>query len=286
MSCRLLFVLSDIHAGSTVGLCPPNFKTTEENEIVLNGPQRFLYECWEHMKNQWLPSIVRNDEWALVLNGDMIEGTHHKTKQVISPDRRDHVNAAVALLQPLTNSGDDEDAVAARIDNPASQVFLTLGTECHTGNSEHDIARILRATPPPNAPKNRMAWDRLDITIAGTRCVFQHHIVTSVRTYLEASGLGIFLNQEQLEAAKNLEPLPRVLGCAHRHRYGEFRDASGLSFVTPPWELLTRYGHKCVPAARTRPGGVILDWRNRPDGAIPEVHAITYRPPQDKAISI
>lgn len=267
---RLLVVVSDLHCGSTYGLLPPDFDTSEGNRVEPNAIQRWLWECWTDATTKWLPRIVGKDAYAIIGNGDLVEGCHHGTKEVISPDEGDHVDAAVRVME--------------RIRGGAEKLVLTEGTECHSKKYEHYIAKALGATKDPDTGK--WAHPRADITIAGTRTLFQHHVSTTSRPYLEASGMGIALGVEQLEAAKNGERIPTVLGCAHRHRYGEFADASGLCFVTPPWQMLTRHGRKVVPSARTRPGLVVLDWRNRDDGAIPERHVITYRTPVPKGLSL
>lgn len=261
---RLAAVVADIHCGSTLAILPPGFKTLEGNEVKQTPIQQWLWECWTDATEQWLPEVVGSDPFALVVDGDATEGVHHGTKQIISNELLDHRDAAFQTLKPLVDR--------------AAKTFFVEGTECHTANMEHTLARSLKAEPDPDTGKP--AWERLDLTIAGTRCIFQHHIGTAIRPYLEATQLGIQLAVEQLEAVKNGETrMPKLMCCAHRHRYGEFRDASGYSVVVPPWQMLTRHGRKVVPSARTRPGLVIFDWRNREDGDFPEVHVRTYRAP-------
>jgi hypothetical protein len=130
------------------------------------------------------------------------------------------------------------------------------------------------------------AFDRLTIDIAGVRCVFRHHIPASVRRNLSATQLSIQLGEEQLEAANNGEPIPRVVGAAHRHKPGYYEDDNGLCFVSPPWQALTRHGHKVVSPARTKPGVQILDWRNREDGENPLFLRRYYACPQPQAICL
>jgi hypothetical protein len=267
---RVAVVLSDLHCGSTYGLLPPDFETLEGNKVEQNAVQKWLWTCWKDATEKWLPKLIGTDEFALIVNGDATEGIHHHSTEIISPELGDHLEAATITLKPLAEW--------------ASERFVTEGTEVHTKNIEHALAKSIKAKRDPDTTK--AAWPRLVLTIAGCRCVFQHHITTTSRPYLEASALSIHLGVEQLEAAKNGEPLPQVLCCAHRHRYGEFRDASGLCLVTPPWQLLTRFARKVVPSARTRPGIVVLDWRERDDGELPETSSITYRPPTATGVTL
>lgn len=262
MGIRLAVILSDVHAGGSSALCPPDFETLEGQRIGLSPVQRWLWESWQNATDVWLPAVTGADPFLLIVNGDLVEGVHHKGREVISSDPADHAIAAEQILAPLAKR--------------AAKTIVVEGTETHTGSAESGIGKALGAMPHPSTGK--FAWHRADVEIAGTRIVAQHHIATSMRTWTEATGLGTALANEQLEAARNGEPLPRVLMCAHRHRFGQWRDASGLCIVTPPWQLLTRFARKVVPSARTRPGMVVLDWRGKGDGELPEVEAVTYSP--------
>ena len=266
---RMLVALSDIHAGGTTSLLPPGFVLTEGNPIRQNAIQEWLWQCWEDSQ-RWLAQVAGDSPYGLILNGDIVEGVHHGTKQIIANELRDHIQCAHAILDPVVEK--------------ASKVFMVKGTESHTGNCEIDIARHVGAEVNPET--GLPIFDRLTIDIAGVRLVARHHIPTAVRSYLEASQFSIQLGVEQQEAIRNNEKPPRILLCAHRHRYGEFKDGFGLCIVSPPWQALTRYGHKVVPQARTKPGMFILDWRGIPDGELPVVHHRLYDAPQPKAISL
>lgn len=266
---RTVVVLSDIHAGSTVALLPPGFKTLEGVKITPNAIQQWLWECWKDL-NEWISDVTGGDEWALVLNGDLTEGIHHGTKQIISNDLGDHIEAAIQILSPLADR--------------ASKVFVTKGTETHVSNCEASIGTALGAEM--NQELLIRAWDRLTLDVAGVRCVFRHHIGTTVRRGLAATQLSIHLAEEQVEAANNGEVIPRVLGCAHRHKFGKYEDDRGLALVSPPWQMLSRFAHKVVSQARTKPGAYILDWRNIEDGDLPYVHKRLYDTPHPQAVRL
>ncbi len=267
---RLAFVLSDLHCGSTLGLLPPGFTTLEGNRLEQNAAQKWLWEGWQDATEKWLPNIAGKDDYCLILNGDLVDGIHHQSTQIVSADMTDQFDAATQCLEPIAKK--------------ASKVFLTEGTEVHARNLEHGLAKKLGAIADPDTRKP--AWPRLSLTVAGTRCIFQHHISTTSRAWLEASALSIHLANEQIEAARNRETLPKVLCCAHRHIYGEFKNAAGLCVVTPPWQLLTRYAYRVVPSSRCKPGIVALDFRGVADGELPVTHARTYRPPEAKGATI
>ena len=268
---RCIVVVADVHAGSTKGLLPPGFKTLEDVGVKQNPMQEFLWDCWTEFGVR-VRRHLGNDPYSLVCNGDMIEGVHHGTKEIISPDVADHIRAAVQVLTPLAQS--------------ARKTFMVMGTECHVGRSELGIGEALKAEINPESPAGNRAFQRLTLNMAGVRCVFRHHISASVRRQLSATQLSIALGEEQLEAANNCEEIPRVVCAAHRHRFGHFEDDHGLCVVSPPWQFLTAHGHKVVSPARTKPGGYILDWRNRNDGELPDVKKILFSCPEPQAITL
>ena len=256
---RLAVVVSDPHAGSAFGLMPRGFFTKEGNEIRLNPIQEWLMSCWDDCWD-WFYKLAGNDEWSLILNGDLVDGVHHGTKEIWSNDESDHGIAAYHLLKPIGLK--------------ASSVFLTEGTEIHTKGQEHSIAYHLRsAGVPVRLPTPHSgAYPSLRIELAGTLCKFDHHTSTTSRPYLEASALSITMGAERVETARAGHRVPKVFGRAHRHKFGHFDDGYGVMFTTPPWQALTRYGRKVVPHAIPQVGLVVLDWRNAEDNSTPALH--------------
>ena len=264
---RLFAFIADPHAGSTCALLPPGFKTLEDETIGQNALQRWLWACWVDAQ-AWLAGIIGKDPYALVLLGDLIEGDHHHSKQIISPDTKDHVNCAIELLDPLVRR--------------ATKTYVVRGTECHTNNSEVTVAKALGCEHNPEL--GIPAWDRLTADVKGVRCVFRHHIGSSIRRNLRATQLSVQLAEEQLEAANNGEPIPRVVGCAHRHFESKYEDDNGLIFVAQPWQVLTRFGHRIASSSRSKPGIYVLDFRDTGHGMLPIVHKRTYQAPQPHAV--
>lgn len=248
---------------------PPDFRTMEGQTIVQSAAQIQLWNWWLEFW-EFADRIAGRDPWVCVLNGDLIEGNHHRTTQIVTPEVGDHCEMAKHVLQPQVSR--------------AEKVFVTLGTECHTARMEHHIASFLDAEPDPNT--GMPAWERLSVRIAGTLCRFTHHTSTSTRPWLRGNKLGAHLRSAQLEAIDaNREP-PRVACAAHCHTYDMMETTNGLCLTTPSWQLQTRYTHKVAPNAVCHIGGVILDWREREDGSTPVVHAWTRAFDNDLAVEV
>jgi hypothetical protein len=243
-------------------------ETLEGTNLRQNAVQKWLWGCWQDCW-AWVDDVVGDDDWALIVNGDAVEGNHHGTREIISAEDGDHATAAYHCLKPH----------AAK----ASKRYLVMGTECHTKEAEHNLAKQLNCDEPDGP---RAAWPELRITIAGTLCHFRHHITTTSRPYLEGSALSIHLGVERQEAARAGHDTPRVMVRSHRHRFGVFDDGFGLGVVTPPWQALTRYGQKVVPAANVQVGAVVLDWRDRGDDEIPDVRKRLHTAKQPKGVTL
>lgn len=256
---KIVMVLSDLHVGSTVGLWPEGFVSNEGNLIGQNKFQEWLWACWSDMC-QWSQKVIGNEPFELVLNGDLVDGIHHRTLQVMTPDPGDQVDAVKGILEPLA-------ACAARL-------HLIKGTECHTRNDEVRIGRALNGTKDPTTGQH--AWDSLDLKVNGVLYNFMHHISTTARSYLEASAHSIALGNITHTRARAKQPVPDIIVRGHRHRHGIWDDGNQMSVITGAWQGLTRYGHKVVPGAICQPSAVIFDHRNQELGEPPLVHRRIY----------
>jgi hypothetical protein len=266
---RTLAIISDLHLGSDESILQPDF-VTEKNQPVGQTPiAKWFYDCWQ-IGHRWLSGIVDPKEYALVLNGDMIEGNHHRTTEIWSPDSRNHAKAAKELLGP----------VARR----AGKVFMVAGTECHVGNSELSIGSELGAEINPET--NQPAWQHLCLDVAGCRVSVRHHFPATSRSYLEASQYSIQLGNAVNEAVRAGDVAPSILIGAHRHRTGHFVDGNRLTVVTGAWQGLTRHGYKVVPDGRPCPSIYVLDWREKEDGELPAVHFRRFNPPAARAVKL
>lgn len=270
LNIKLAVVLSDLHIGSTVGLWPNGFINQEGNPTACNGFQKWLARCWDDLHRKALPEYLGTDPYVLILNGDIMEGIHHRTLQVMTVNPTDQTNAAKMVLAPVVKK--------------AHAVFIVKGTEVHTKDREISLGDALKAVRDTSTGQH--AFDKLTLEMHGCRGVIRHHMTTSMRPYLEATALSTELGSERIEAARNGHKIPQFLCLAHRHRHGIFRDSNGLVCVTSAWQGLTRHGHKVVGSALPAPSCIVLDWRRKEYGAVPHAEDFVYQPRAAKAIYV
>jgi hypothetical protein len=256
---KVLVLLSDTHIGSTVGLWPEGFISNEGYPIGQNNLQKWLWKCWNDCQ-EWIGSIVGDDPFDVVMNGDVVEGIHHRTTQVMSADVSDQSAAALEVLGPLAKK--------------SSAIHFIKGTECHTRNDEIRMGKFFEASIDPKTRQH--AWDSLDLEMHGTLMNFAHHISTTSRSYLEASAHSINLGNISHTRARVNKRVPMVICRGHRHRHGIWTDGNQISAITGAWQGLTRHGYKVVPDAIFEPSCIIFDARATDKGDLPLFHQRKY----------
>ena len=251
-------IVSDLHVGGTTALWPPDGELTSGNIVGFgnNVAQKWLWKCWQDTIKT-ASAHFGDDPFVLILNGDLMDGDHHRNKELTAVIEADHATAAVKCLEPL---------VAL-----AQKTYVVRGTECHTRDFERMIADMLGA---------EYSGDKLLIKIHGTLIDAAHHMPTTGRAYLEASALSILLGNARLNYARVDHQLPKVFLRAHRHVGGVYTDGSAAIVATGAYQLLTRWATKVVGESICRPAFAILDWRNRPQNSIPAITLPTYDPQQ------
>lgn len=234
-----LLALSDLHVGSTRGLHPRGFFNTEGNEIKLNEYQERLANLFESKTKEAL-EYLKGSRFLLLLNGDLIDGQVKRSKQIMSANTDDQAGACLQLLKPLAEQPN------------CAGVIVTKGTECHTGGAENFIAESLHAIRPP---LNKGSWthDEALFYINGVLVSAAHHMTTTSRAYLEASGMGIMLGNARLAYARDGLASPRVFIRSHRHAPGVFSDCRALWCVLGAWQGLTRHGRKVATDSKPFP---------------------------------
>lgn len=253
---RLQLILSDLHVLSTVGIWPEDFVSTQGVPIGQTKYQKLLWKLWVHAWD-WAHKVIGGDPFDIIINGDLVEGIHHKTIEVMSPDRGDQIAAVEQVLRPQV--GYD------------SSIYIVMGTESHTRNDELVIGKELKAHVDPATGNH--AFRRLELELpTGILLSATHHMPTTKRTWLEASQLSLELQNEVAERTRRGLRPPQIIVRAHRHVHGFYSNGSQMACVTGAWQGLTRYGTKVVPHAVCSPSMIILDSRLKEQGELPTVH--------------
>lgn len=236
MNDDLLVFFSDLHAGSSVGLLRPSGHTTQDgNHYEANPIQRELWRWWSHCWEQINTLRGRKTRLILVANGDMLDGNHHHTYQLIEPNPGRQVDIAEYSINHAL------ELCKFNAKKRGDLLYIVSGTETHVGESfraEEELARRLPATPQ-RAPhglhdSGRWTWDKLRLNVQGNYINATHHGGSvGGRAWTKTSGAGLKAKDIYWRAVNNQQPVPRLSVFAHLHQYvrASYHDRQGTAEV-------------------------------------------------------
>jgi hypothetical protein len=246
----VLAITSDLHANSTIGLCPNERIRLDDGGYY--EPSKVQAWLWENWLDYWREVAAERDRqkarlWNL-FNGDLFEGTsHHGTTQVVSshPEPQsyiaDRVFSVPRALRP-------------------ERVFVVRGTEAHvgpSGASEEAFARSIKAEQDPGS--KRWSWWHLRLEVFGVRIDAQHHGRTGARPWTRSTGASTLAAEIFYEHAARGIPHPHLAIRSHKHTYIDTFSAHPVRLLaTPSFQLKTAFGHKVVPESIADVGGYIV----------------------------
>jgi hypothetical protein len=248
---KSVIVISDTHIGSNAGLCSSGgFQLPDDNLYDQNRYQETTWRYWEHFWKKWVPKTIgKSKDVRVVINGDLIDGFHHDTVNIMSASLPYQEFAAKKVLGEL----DHYDGL-----------YVVRGTDAHAGigaGSEEKIARDIGARKCDEESGNYSDY-QLWITVDKVPFNFAHHISTTSSAAYESSAPMRELVTTFVEAAQWGRPMPRIIVRSHRHRFipvavpsihGRIR-----VIITPGWQLRTPFVERIDRMRMPHIGGVIF----------------------------
>ena len=250
---KSIIVISDLHVGSTVGLCPPKVSVVDRGSYECNKFQATLYHYWEDFWKNFVPKMTKGSrKVVLVINGDVIDNVHHNTVNILSNSIEVQESAGVTILKGIRK------LCPAKI----HEIYMQAGTEAHAGSageSERRIAKAIGALPDETGeyiPYQR--W----LDVDGTIIHFAHTIGTTSSAAYESSAPMRELVASMVEAAQWGRPMPDILVRSHRHRFIEVpiptENGRIRVVVTPGWQLRTPFVERVDRMRMPHIGGVVF----------------------------
>lgn len=254
---KIVLVINDTHCGSEFGLLPDHVELNDGRTLGYgnNLKLKFLWESWLQMREDFF-QVAGNEPFTLVLNGDLIEGTHHKSEEKVAAKMIEHLTIAEVAVGPWVEL--------------AENTVVTRGTECHTADWESYFCERF------GIPK---AKDFQQFTVNGTLIDVRHHMPCAASMYAESAALSKVVVNNISQAQRAGHPIPRILLRGHRHTTGDFSDGEFQIIIPGPWQYGTRYCYKTVPDSVPRFSAYALDFRGKREGSLPATHRFCYTPP-------
>jgi len=214
-----LVVVSDLHCGCRVGLCPPSIRLDEGGTYSFGAVQKHLWKWWGEFWDDWVPKVTRGEPYAVLVNGDTTDGAHHRSKTQISQNFADQENIAAEVLAPI-------------VEKCQGRFYMVRGTEAHVGASaenEERLGRRIGAHESNNQFTQYEYWFRVGEGLIHAA----HHIGTTGRAAYETSALMAELMEMFVEASKWREEPPDVV----------------IRCLSEDTEILTKYGWRGIEHA-------------------------------------
>lgn len=237
---RQAVIVSDIHAGCKFALCPPGGVSLDHGgRYKPSRSQEKLHEFWQHGWDTWVPQVTRGEPYAVVCNGDILDGVHHRANTQITHNMEDQRSIAYEILAPIRDR--------------AAKLYMVRGTEAHVGQGAQDeeaVAKRLDAVRDEHGHYSRYElWMQL-----GTALVHcSHHIGTTGSMAYETSAPMRELAELLGDSARWGNTPPDVVVRSHRHRHVQIqiptRQIYAICFTTAAWQLRTPFAYK-VPGGR------------------------------------
>ena len=247
-----LVVVSDLHCGCRLALCPPEGVPVDDGGMYLPSPlQMALWGHWRQFWDEFIPSVVHDEPYAIAVNGDCVEGNHHRSTTQISHNPADQEECAIRVLEPL-------------MDRCQGRLYLIRGTEAHVGSSGCDEERLAaRLGLAPNGAGQRARWE-LWARVGPSLIHLAHHIGTTGTRAYESTAVTKELTEAYGEAAQWGEEPPDVIVRSHRHRFIHVRiptrKGGAEAVVTPAWQGKTPFAYRIPGARQAMPqfGGIVI----------------------------
>ena len=250
MTVKNVIIVSDLHVGCRMGLCHPDGMDIDDGGVVMPSIlQRRVWGWWREFWDEWVPMVTRGEPYAVVVNGDAIDGVHHGSTSQMSHNIEDQIEMAFKILEPEVKK--------------ASHYFHIRGTEVHVGKSgvdEERLAKRLKAVPDK---KQYARWE-LWLKVGRGLVHIMHHIGTSGSMAYETTAVQKELEQAFVEAGRWDDEIPDCIVRSHRHRNIETRCQCYKGFATActtaGWQLKTPFTYRIAGARQTQPqiGGTLV----------------------------
>lgn len=254
-----LIIISDTHCGCKLAVCPREGTRLDDGGRYM--PSEFqlkLLERWDYFWNEFVPEATRGEPFAVLHNGDAIDGVHHNSVTQISNNLTDQKRIAYELLKPI-------------VDKCEGRYYHIRGTEAHVGKSaqeEEDLAASLGAVP--NSQGQHARYD-IRYLLADKLIHALHHIGSTGSQAYEATAVHKELTESYLEACRWGQQPPDIIVRSHRHRNIEItmptmkngsdgETSSARAVVTPCWQGKTPFAWKIPGARLSTPqfGGILI----------------------------
>lgn len=240
-------VISDLHCGCQVGLCPPRIQLDSGGWYEQGPTQKAIWSVWGEFW-KWVEVASRGEPFSVLVNGDALDGSHHKSKTQITQNFADQENIAYERLAPVREK--------------AQAMYFIRGTEAHVGQCAENEERLARRLDCVTNEIGRYSSYERWIRVGHGLVHATHHIgTTSSMAYLSSAPMREYTNMLTSAGRWGNEP-PDIVVRSHRHTNIEVKVPTarvyGIVTTTPCWQGPTPFVYKVVRTEEPNWGGILI----------------------------
>lgn len=228
--------VSDLHCGSTIGLFPRGALTLDDGGTYTGSDaQGWLWDRWEAVWHRLEAMLtVRPRPWYLHLNGDIIDGDHHNTYQIVS-------------RHPLAELDISRACLALPLRLKPEGIVIVRGTEVHVGrgaSGEESLAKALHEAGHPviRHPTGPYSWWHFLGEFGGVLMDLAHHGRMGGTPWTAGNAVVRQAAEIFFEYAKDQTRHPDLAFRSHFHRHADSYRAQPVRVIqTPAFQLASSY---------------------------------------------
>lgn len=242
--------MADLHSGSNYAL----FLNREWHGIktshIPRAKQLQIRQQFENYAAEVKTARI-GKQVKLVINGDAIDGDHHRSGDVCTLNEKEQADIHIELMIEFQRLIDWQ---------AGDEIYYTKGTQTHVHEQEYYIGKEMNAVPDGDF----YAWNILKLNSNGVVSWFVHHGPTRGKGYNEGNSMRNWLKNIQAEATKDGTGIPDIVYTGHVHDPGyssyiyrnkmEFKTIHGI--ILPSWQMKTDYGYQVAAVEKNKIGGV------------------------------
>lgn len=271
--------ISDLHCGGTTAIFP-DYKM----DFTLNGKKSYNHTPTIEQKAMYrhlmksakiIKERAKGKQIAVRVNGDVIEGSHHNTVEVVSTFPQHHIEIFKEVFDEFLSE------LGFSVKNGDILIF-TSGTEAHTTWIDNEVVQLY-------SHFGAEFYDELKTVVNGRLLWFTHHGANGGNGHNEGNAYHNWLKSIYFNSLKEKQRPPDVVVSSHFHKsisdvyVQDWHYMYG--FLLPSYQMKTRYAIRATPFQRndiglqtfniTAEGGVVphrsmlLDRKNVTTGTRP-----------------
>jgi len=248
----VLAITSDQHCGSTVALCPPTIALDDGGEYHASKAQQWLWQGWRAYWDRVAELRAEYDaDLYAVFNGDLVDGNHHGTTQILSGNPNAQAAVVDACMKvPLALNPD--------------RLWFIRGTDAHvgqSGNAEERIASGLSKDKRPvvrDETRGTASHWHVKLDVQGVRFDFAHHGRVGTRPWTKPNVTANLAAEIFYDHAASGQQHPHLAVRSHMHQWVDTYDQHPVRVIQlAAWQLATSFIHRIAPGKLGDVGGII-----------------------------